>query len=72
MNRCHQCPATVEPGEDLCPPCAMELAHRIMAAEPEPTMRKCAVCKAPFSFIEARVIRHAKDPLCPAQSIDTP
>jgi ribosomal protein L40E len=59
---CRQCPATVEPGADLCPPCGIELAHRIMAADPEPQMLKCKVCKAPYSLITARVLRAAKDP----------
>ena len=71
-DRCRQCPATVEPGADLCPACGIELAHRVMAAEPEPQTLKCKVCKAPFSLIEARVLRHAKDFLCHTQSMDTP
>jgi len=60
--KCTQCPEPVEPGESLCGPHAIELAHRIMNAEPEPTMRRCRVCRAPFSFIEARVLRQAKNP----------
>jgi predicted amidophosphoribosyltransferase len=61
-DRCRQCPATVEPGDDLCPPCSVELAHRVMNAEPDPQTLRCAACKAPFSLIEARVLRQAKNP----------
>lgn len=63
MNKCRQCPATIEAPEDLCPPCAIEHAYRIMAAEPEPVLRKCEACGASFKLTEARVLRSAKNPL---------
>lgn len=71
MTRCRQCPAPVEPGEDLCGPCSIELAHRIMNAEPEPHFLYCEVCQAPYSYVEARVLREAKNP-CNRLSPDTP
>lgn len=61
-EKCSQCPEPAEPGESLCHPHIMELAHRIMNAEPEPHLCHCAVCGAPFTLIEARVLRAAKDP----------
>lgn len=48
---------------DLCIHCSIELAHRVMAAEPDPCKIQCAVCKTPFGFTEARVLRRAKDPM---------
>ena len=71
MKQCCQCPTPVEgPNEDLCTACAVELAYRIMAAEPEPVMPPCDVCGAPYSLTEARVLRNAKNPR--AGSAETP
>ena len=63
IDKCRQCPATAEPKTDLCIHCQIELAYRVMAAEPDPCTIKCAVCKAPFRFTEARVLRRAKNPM---------
>lgn len=60
--KCRTCPRPLEGDETLCGPCAVELAHRVMNAEPEPTFLKCAVCEAPYRYTEARVLRHAKNP----------
>src|ERR1035437_7808107 len=60
--KCARCPASVEPGEDLCCACSIELVHRILAAEPTPNRCHCAVCGAPFSYVDARVLRFVKDP----------
>jgi hypothetical protein len=60
---CRHCPTPVDPGQDLCPPCEVELSHRVMNAEPDPHLLKCRVCEAPFTLIEARVLRFAKNPL---------
>lgn len=62
MIKCRQCPNPAEPQEKLCAPCSVELAYRIMNAQPEPEYLECTACKAPFSFLEARVLRQAKDP----------
>jgi hypothetical protein len=70
IERCRQCPAPVEPRENLCPPHAIELAYRIMAAFPEPVIPTCEVCKASYSLLEARVLREATDPR--AGSPETP
>lgn len=63
MNKCRQCSAPVQPLDDLCGACTMERAYRIMAAEPEPTLRKCETCGEQFRLTEARVLRSVKDPL---------
>ena len=60
--KCARCPAPVEPGEHLCPACSFDLAHHIFASEPDPQYPHCAVCKAPFSYVDARVLRFVKDP----------
>lgn len=60
--KCRQCSAPVDEVSDLCAPCSVELAYRIMNAEPDPTMRHCQVCHAEFRLIEARVLRSVKDP----------
>lgn len=59
--KCLQCPNPTE-GDSLCGPCSIELAHRIMNAEPDPEFLKCAVCQAEYRHTEARVLRHAKNP----------
>ncbi len=63
MKACNLCPQPAEaPDYTLCAPCAIELAYRMMASEPEPGARACRVCGAEFSFTDARVIRSAKNP----------
>lgn len=60
--KCRVCPNLTEDDGDLCPPCSVELAYRIMAAEPNPSTRRCEACSAPFLFTEARVLRSVKNP----------
>ncbi len=60
--KCPHCTNPVEDQETLCGPCGIELAHYIMNAEPDPMHLECEVCKAPFSLLEARVLRAAKNP----------
>jgi len=64
--QCVKCGQPYNPGEhntaDLCNSCAAELLCRIMASSPEPERKTCKVCGAPYSFTEARVLRHARDP----------
>ena len=51
MNRCRHCPTIVADSEDLCPACAIELAYRIMAAEPDPVTIPYGIWFAPiFTF----------------------
>ncbi len=64
--KCIQCPnqadQTVGDTDVLCRPCSIELAHRILNAEPDPSFLKCVVCQSPYRYTEARVLRHAKNP----------
>ena len=70
--KCIQCSNPADDRTDaLCTPCAIELAYRIMNAEPEPTFLKCAACQSPYRYTEARVLRHAKNPRAKL-SIETP
>ena len=66
--KCVYCPNPAEP-DDLCAPCSVELAHRIMDAEPEREFCVCYVCKAQFRYVEARVLRFAKDPQAKASHV---
>ena len=68
--KCTQCPAEAEDSE-LCGPCAVELAHRVLDAEPERVLAKCRVCSADYRFTEARVLRRAKNPRA-SLSAETP
>ena len=61
-THCRVCPAPVEDAGPLCGPCNAELLCHVMAAEPEPTMRHCDACGAPYSYTEARVVRSLKSP----------
>lgn len=61
-DRCVHCASPALKGEDLCPPCSIELAYRILAEEPHPEHRTCTICGAPYGFTEARVIRSVKNP----------
>jgi hypothetical protein len=67
---CRVCSCPALPGEELCIPCSAELAYRIMAAEPDPSYRTCIVCRAPYGYTEARVIRSVKN--LRAGSTETP
>jgi hypothetical protein len=60
--KCTQCPAPADPKTGICIHCSIELVHRIMAAEPDACSIPCAVCEAPISYTEARVLRYAKNP----------
>lgn len=60
-ERCIVCPAEAQQSGPLCRPCSQELVCRIMAADPDPQFKECSVCKAPFGWTEARVIRHRKN-----------
>jgi hypothetical protein len=62
MKKCRQCTDRTEDDSELCAACAVELAHRILAATPNPEKMTCGVCRAPFGFTEARVLRFAKNP----------
>lgn len=62
MAKCAVCPAPAVSDAGLCSPHYMDLAHRIMNAEPEPSYRTCKVCSGPFRYTEARVLRHVMNP----------
>jgi hypothetical protein len=65
LAKCERCnDQTFDEGSRpiLCSGCTVELQHKIMAAHPDPVFKHCAICGAPYSFTEARVLRKAKTP----------
>ncbi len=72
--KCQVCPNIAEDG-DLCGPCAAELALMIQDSEPDREFAYCEICKAPYRWTEARVLRRMKNPaahIAGAQSSHTP
>lgn len=67
--KCRQCPEEIEADEELCPACEIELACRVLAADPRTETTPCGVCGAAVSFIEARVLRFHKNPSARASHI---
>jgi len=67
--QCRCCPNPAAPDDILCRACGVELMHRIMDAEPEREFCVCCVCGGHSRYIEARILRFAKDPSAKASHV---